>query len=362
MTRYALLGSLCLLGLGACQASTSPPIADLSAPASAAQLTLAHVQRTGDAEHAADGIAQQRYAFQPGGQPQITIAPAGGAAWNWTGSGELRLRVQNGMPWAVTLDVDIDSAGGKNLHATVGVPAGPAQTLVVPLHAASPRGQGMQVGPPMPFDDAGRPVLLATTVSGTLAIQHVSAIRLGMPTPQAAQTLLLGAVETAVGEPTVRAAYAGIVDQYGQSTRGHWPEKVSDDAALHAAHAAGQAAIAGNNAQPAGTDRYGGRLDVHGLTATGWFHTQKANDRWQLVTPEGHAFFSLGVNAVVADGDRSYVEGREFMVRDLPPASGAWAAFYGKDDSRRPDQGAPARASVTTTAAGSISMPPISIG
>lgn len=58
------------------------------------------------------------------------------------------------------------------------------------------------------------------------------------------------------------------------------------------------------------------------------------------MTPDGHAFFSLGVNAVVADGGRSYVEGREFMFTDLPPASGAWAGFYGNGDSRRPDQGA----------------------
>src|SRR3546814_18607291 len=62
------------------------------------------------------------------------------------------------------------------------------------------------------------------------------------------------------------------------------------------------------------------------LSATGWFHTQKAAGRWQLVTPDGHAFFSLGVNAVTADGGRSYVEGREFMFTDLPPASGEWAA------------------------------------
>ena len=342
MTRYALLGYLCLLGLGACHAAAAPGLVNLAAPGAAAAvtLTLTQVQRSGAAERAGDGVMQQRYAFQASAQPQITIAPAGGDGWDWTGKGELRVRVQNAMPWAVTLSVDILSAGGSDLHATVGLPAGPAQTLVVPLHAESPRGQGMQVGPPMPFDDAGRPVLLATAVSGTLDPRHVSAIRLSMPTPQAAQTLLLGAIDTADGEATLHDAYAGIVDRYGQFTRGHWPEKISDDGALRAAHSAAQAALAGAPAQPPNLDSYGGRLDVRGLTKTGWFHTQKADGRWQLVTPQGHAFFSLGVNAVVADGDRSYVEGREFMFKELPPASDAWAAFYGKADSRRPDQGA----------------------
>lgn len=340
MTRSGLLGSLCLLGLGACHASTPPTVADLSSTASSKQFTLVQVQRTGGAERASDGVSQQRYAFQPAGQPQIVIAPASGDTWDWTNKGELRLRVQNAMPWAVTLTVDINSAGGKDLHASVGVPAGPAQTLVVPLHAASPRGEGMQVGPPMPFDDNGHRVLLATTVLGSLDAQHVSAVRLGMPTPQAAQTVLLGSIDAVSGEATLHDAYAGIVDQYGQFTRGQWPEKISDDAALRAAHAAEQAALAKVPAQQPGLDMYGGRMDGPGLVKTGWFHTQKANGRWQLVTPDGHALFSLGVNAVVADGDRSYVEGRESMFTGLPAASGAWAAFYGKGNSRRPDQGA----------------------
>ncbi|WP_323135332.1 hypothetical protein [Dyella silvatica] len=47
----------------------------------------------------------------------------------------------------------------------------------------------------------------------------------------------------------------------------------------------------------------------------------------------------LGVNAVTADGGRSYVEGRESMFRELPAASGEWAAFYGSGDSRQADAG-----------------------
>jgi len=342
MTRYALIWPLCVFGLmTACHAAGAPAAIDLSSTSSAAQIKLAQVQRVGAAEHASDGMAQQRYAFQPAAQPQITITPADGKTWDWTSKGELRLRVQNAMPWAVTLTVDIDSAAGtQHLHAAVGLPAGPAQTLVLPLHAESPRGEGMQAPPPMPFANHGQLTLLATTVQGAIDLHRVGAIRLGMPAPAAAQTLLFGRIDTVAGAANLHDAYAGIVDRYGQFTRGQWPEKISDDAALRAAHAAEQSALAKSPAQAAGMDNYGGRLDVQNLTRTGWFHAQKANGRWQLVTPEGHAFFSLGVNAVVADGGRSYVEGREFMFNDLPPASGEWARFYGNGDSRQPDQGA----------------------
>ncbi|WP_345783609.1 beta-agarase [Fulvimonas sp. R45] len=285
-------------------------------------------------EAAQDGVAQRRYTFQPAAQPQIAVTPAQ-AGWDWRGQGELRLRVQNAMPWALTLVVDIDGADAKShLHAVVGLPAGPAQTLVVPLHATSPLVFGMQAGPPMPFDDQGRRMLVATTVEGSLDLSMVRAVRLSMPAPQAAQTILLGRLDVVAGDAALHDAYAGIVDRYGQYTRGTWPEKVADDAALRAAVKRTPPATSA-----AGEDAYGGRLDVH-LRETGWFHTQKAGGRWWLVTPDGHGFFSLGVNAVAADGGRSYVQGREGMFAGLPPDSGAWAAFRGTGDNRSAQQGA----------------------
>ncbi|MDE3072123.1 MAG: beta-agarase [Pseudomonadota bacterium] len=339
MKRQVAIGLLCLCMLGAGHAQAVPAVADMANPGAASRFVLDHVRRAGALEHAADGVVQRRYVFQPAVQPQIRIAPAG-KAWDWSGQGELRVRVQNAMPWAVTLDVDIDGAGsGPGLHATVALPAGPAQTLVVPLHAVSPRASGMQAGPPMPFDEHGRRTLLVTTVAGALDLHRVGAIRFGMPAPQTAQTVLFGRVDTAAGESALHDAYAGIVDRYGQFTRGHWPEKIDSDAALRAAHAREQAGL-DKLPRPRDVDRYGGRLDVPGLGRTGWFHTQKRDGRWWLVTPEGHAFFSLGVNAVAADGGRSYVEGRTFMFAGLPPDRGAWAAFYGTGDSRRAEQGA----------------------
>jgi hypothetical protein len=292
-------------------------------------VALEHVRR-GGVERLPQGESLRRYTFEPAAQPRLRMMPAQA----WAGAGELRLRLQNAMPWAVTLVIDIEGVAGKHLHATVGLPAGPAQTLVVPLHATSPRAFGMQAGPPMPFGQDGQRITLATTVEGAPALQAVRAVQLSIPAPQAEQVLLIGTPATAPGD-TLRAAYGGIVDRYGQFARAQWPEKVDGDAALRAAHARERARLA---EAPAHKDKYGGRPDVQ-AKATGWFHTQKLDGRWQLVTPDGHPFFSLGVNAVVTDGGRSYVQGREWMFTGLPPAVGAWQAFHGQGDSRR-DTGA----------------------
>jgi hypothetical protein len=338
MTRFWLLGSW-LLMLGACHAAPSTDI-DLAAPSSA-QVRLQQVTRVDAPAVAADGVKQQRYTFAAAARPQITVTPGAGT-WAWSDRGELHLRVQNAMAWAVTLEVDIEDTHGQQLHASVGLPAGPAQTVVVPLRAVSPRAQGMQAGPPMPFVDHGRRLLLATRVDGALDRVAVRAVRLSMPAPQAAQSLWLGRMQAVAGEPTGHAAYAGIVDRYGQYTRGQWPEKIDSDAALRAAHAAEKPLLAQALRERTRADRYGGRLDGQTLEATGWFRTQKIGGRWRLVTPDGHPFFSLGVNAVNAEGGRSYVQGRESMFVDLPPANGPWAAFYGGGDSRRAQEAASA--------------------
>ena len=53
----------------------------------------------------------------------------------------------------------------------------------------------------------------------------------------------------------------------------------------------------GANSQSTGYDRYGGWQQLAG-TQTGFFHTQQIDGRWWLVTPDGHAFFSKGVDNV----------------------------------------------------------------
>ncbi|WP_329741623.1 beta-agarase [Dyella sp. A6] len=331
----------CVLGMWLVAPASATQWVDLAGPTSSVRVGLQQVSPVTAPERANDGVLQRRYVFQPSPHPQLTIRPDAGT-WNWRGQGELHLRLQNAMPWAVTVQIAVDSGSGQHLDTTVGVPAGPPQTVVVPLHAISPRRFGMQVGPLMPFDDHGQPMLLATTVRGAIDLAAVHAVRLSIPAPQAAQTLLLGRLGTVPGDAVLHAAYADIVDRYGQYTRGSWPQKIASDAALRAAHAKAAAALKAELAESGkDLDVYGGLRNVL-LRRTGWFHTQKRDGRWWLVTPDGHGFFSLGVNAVAAQQVRSYVQGRAYMFRDLPPDSGPWAAFWGRGDDRRPDSGASA--------------------
>ncbi|WP_285406836.1 beta-agarase [Luteibacter sp. ME-Dv--P-043b] len=305
---------------------------DLVHPTSATHVTTRDATLDATPRKAADGGELVAVTFKPSAAPSLVIAPAQGT-WAWQPDGTLRLRLQNGMPWPVTLIVDIAS-GEKHLKTVVGLPPGPPQTLSVTLKATSPRAFGMQVGPPMPFDDGKDKRLVATAVDGAVDAGAITSVTLSMPQPGAAQTLLFGTLDTVAGDGDLRKAYTGIVDRYGQYTRATWPEKIDSDAALKERAALPAGAKDAAAASP-GLDRFGGRLDRPALKVTGFFHTQKQGDRWWLVTPEGHAFFSLGVNAVNLTDARTYVQGREFMFLDPGVDHGT---FSGVADSRS-DQG-----------------------
>ncbi len=46
------------------------------------------------------------------------------------------------------------------------------------------------------------------------------------------------------------------------------------------------------------TDSWGGRLDRPARRATGFFRTERIDDRWWFITPDGHLYWNVGINSV----------------------------------------------------------------
>jgi hypothetical protein len=68
-------------------------------------------------------------------------------------------------------------------------------------------------------------------------------------------------------------------------------------------------AAAGTRADSPKIDRFGGRASIP-FSATGFFRTHYDGQRWWLVTPEGHAFLSVGVCCVRSSADVDRTTGR----------------------------------------------------
>jgi len=61
-----------------------------------------------------------------------------------------------------------------------------------------------------------------------------------------------------------------------------------------------------NTAQAQDLDNYGGFMDVVG-NKTGFFHTEKIDNRWWLVTPEGNGFFGIAISHPVTSFQKGAV-------------------------------------------------------
>ncbi|MHC8292316.1 beta-galactosidase [Pseudomonas sp. LB3P58] len=287
-----------------------------------------------NAEQTAEGEVLRRVTFNPVAQPTLRLTPQTGA-WDWSQSGFMSLRIQSAMNWAVTLYVKIQSNDGKTLVSRVDLPAGPAQTLLVPLQPFTPLSLGLKAGPPMPITFEGQRVLLASSV-GELERSQVVSVTLSMDQPKVAQSILLERFGVQDGDAVTQAAFGGLVDAYGQSTRAKWPEKVSSDEQLKSAAAKEQQQLKTWLAEreKSSLDKFGGWNKGPAFKASGFFRTEKRDGRWYLVTPEGHPFYSLGVNTVTPDVDQTYVAGREWMFESLPKPDEPLASHYGEGDNR----------------------------
>ena len=287
-----------------------------------------------NAEQTPEGEVLRRVTFNPVAQPTLRLTPQTGA-WDWSQSGMMSLRIQSAMNWAVTVYVKIQSNNGQTLVSRVDLPAGPAQTLLVPLQPSTPLNLGMKAGPPMPMTIDGQRVLLASS-TGELDRSQVVSVSLSMDQPKAAQSILLERFGVQDGEAVIQAAYGALVDAYGQSTRARWPEKISSDEQLKSAAAKEQQQLKTWLAEreKSSLDKFGGWSKGPAFKASGFFRTEKRDGRWYLVTPEGHPFYSLGVNTVAPDNSQTYVAGREWMFAALPKAGEPFDKYYGSGDNR----------------------------
>ena len=87
--------------------------------------------------------------------------------------------------------------------------------------------------------------------------------------------------------------YLPFVDRYGQFAHADWKFKVKSDDTFAKDLASERTHL---KSAPRQWDRFGGWKDGPQLKATGHFRTEKVDGKWWLVTPEGHLFFSTGLD------------------------------------------------------------------
>ena len=237
-------------------------------------------------------------------------APEG--VWDWSRYAGVAVSLYNSGDETVQVAMRVDNAGadGQNHCNNAGGGVTARQRFVLSLRfntGLHERLWGMR----------GLPGGGAIGTGPTLDTAKITAFQVFLPRPRKEHTLIFEKAWL-FGEAaaTGGAAKMPFIDRFGQYKHADWPGKVHDAAEL-ATQASGEKKALAAQRQLPGRDAYGGWAGGPQLEATGWFRTEEVDGKWWLVTPEGHLFFSLGVDCV-GTWERTFVTGRDAWFEWLP--------------------------------------------
>ncbi len=277
-------------------------------------------------EHATDGQQALRIDFERAERPGVQFT-ARETPWDWHSFGALALDLTNPSDEEVgfALRFDDDAAADDSHHSVSGhATIGPHQSssYSYPLGSSTPMENGMRGGPPYPGIE---PFVYASR--NRVNEGHITRFEIYLDHPAAPHTLVLDNIRLL---PPI--SYDGIADAFGQYARADWPGKIHNEAELAARRVEEESQVQAAPALP-DRDEYGGWASGPPVSPTGFFATVKRDGKWWLVTPNGHLFFSLGVDVIsLLDGD-TIVGGREKMFTGLPPAGDPLAKHFGSTDN-----------------------------
>jgi len=258
---------------------------------------------------------------------------SGAKAWDWQKYGAVAVDVANPSNAEIQVGMQLENgesgAGSGHWSTKYSGNVGPHATMsyYYGFGPSSPIAHGMRGGPPtvagiLPFSKmpgADKPI----------SAKDVSGLKLTFQHDAGTQSVVVDNIRLL---PPFN--YDGIVDRFGQYTREDWPGKVHNMQDLLAQKQKEEAALKAHPTLP-DRDAYGGWASGPHVTPTGYFTTLKRNGKWWLVDPDGHLFFSMGIDVfnVQPNGDAyTFVTGRKGMFTWLPKPGDPLSKFYSKDN------------------------------
>ncbi len=232
---------------------------------------------------------------------------------DWTGFEFLVLEFKASS--SQRFDLGLETGKGR-IAKRIGPLAGVWVRAAIPLRFYRlPAGDGIDMAATYNQPRGSYWINIHTSNCGPLT--DVTGITVAMNRPVGAPTFELRSVTLARTGPG-DAVLEGkpLIDELGQYTHAEWPGKAHSLDELTQAWHTEESAL-----KTAASDRclYGGFLKTQ-AKATGFFRVEQVEGRWWFVCPDGHLFYSTGLNGV-STGSGTRVQGREDLFAALPPAN-----------------------------------------
>lgn len=250
---------------------------------------------------------------------------------DWSGFQYLVLELRLSSPQRFELKVhDAGGVRAVRLSPVPGVWVRSAVPLAFLTHEASQGGDLAAV------HNKSRPMMFLNIMGSPGPLTAVREIEVAIPSPVGAPSLELRSARLAREDPgDALLDDKPVVDEFGQWMTDDWPGKAKTLDELKTAWAAEEKALGPGDFHYC---RYGGFQGTH-AKATGFFRVEKVDGKWWIVDPDGHYFFSAGVDCVTAASATS-PNGRHGLFAALPPDGAtpmgrAVTSFYTWNMTRR---------------------------
>ena len=266
----------------------------------------------------------------------ITL-PAPGGHWDLSANAAVLVALKNSdtNPVTVYCRVENPDADGTNHCVSDSLMLKPGQTNTLKVRLVQEKDSTL--GGKL-FGMRGYPK--ATDGPGVVDGTNISKLLLFVSDPTAAHHFQVTDVR-AIGEHTPPTAHVTdadpffpFIDTFGQYRHKEWPGKVHSVAELQQRRKEESAELAAHPG-PSGWDKYGGLASGPQLKTTGFFRTEKVDGKWWLVDPDGHLFWSHGIDCVRMLADRTPIEERTSWFENFPGEQPEFAEFLGSGSSRR---------------------------
>lgn len=253
-----------------------------------------------------DGKPALKVEFGRTDWPNIFFKPETGT-WDWSEYSAIMLDVYNPEPNPISFSIRVDNAGadGWNHCNTGHATAEPGKWTTLAMRFRSTRPErfwGMRGVPGIGRPGSGTPIDLSKIIG----------FQVFLTKPEREHTLIIANIRLVPSADEVRLPF---VDRFGQYKHAEWQGKLHSEGELLERRLEESKAL--KDVSLPDRDRFGGWTKGPQLEATGWFRTEKVNGKWWLVDPDGHLFFSLGMDCV-RTGDSTFIEKREDWFEWLP--------------------------------------------
>ncbi|MEZ9138792.1 MULTISPECIES: agarase [unclassified Shewanella] len=229
--------------------------------------------------------------------------------WDWSDLNDFNLAfdISNPSEHSVQLYLDISDIDGNNYTRTVNVPANSkAQTYYAKMAGhdlGTPDGDhnvelnftsGLRSNPDTWQSDESQ----FTSMWGkkNLNTKGISRISLSVQSNMHDKQIIISQMQLRQNPQFDKSFLTHIVDQYGQNNKETFVGKIANDQQMEQERKLEASSLTGKVAED--RSQYGGWLAGPKLKSTGYFRTEKINDKWSLVDPDGYLYLATGIDII----------------------------------------------------------------